>query len=207
MTSTDWSADLDEFVEGGPLPPDDEPLPPIEGQEHADIWLRRIARLRSEHEQIDAIATAEIERISSWRADRLSGVGRDIERIVRHVELWARSQLTGKRRSLSLPWGTPSLRKATTSVVTTDAKAFEQWALANGRELLLLPAKVREPDKRAVAEHLVEGHLLESDDELQRFAVLAVDESTGEREIVPGVVMTRAKHDPFTIKPPKEVGS
>lgn len=198
--TTDWSADLDEFVEGGDLPPDDEPLPPIEGQEQADIWLRRLARLNGESEQIGALAAVEIDRLTAWRDDRLSGVVRDAQRIERHVELWARATLTGKRKSLSLPWGTPSLRQRSRSVSVTDDAAFEQWALANDRELLLLPGKTRQPDKRAVAESFEVGPLIEADDDTKRHSLV-----TREGEQVPGVVIAVGARDSFSIVKPKAV--
>jgi hypothetical protein len=198
MTGTDWSADLDEFVEGGPLPPDDEPLPPIEGQEHADAWLRRLARLRSDVDEINRTAHAEIDKIDAWRTDRVSGIERDLVRIQQHVESWARSMLKGaKRKSLSLPWGTPSRRAGSTTVVATDARAFETWALSEGREALLLAAKVREPDKRAVAAAFKPGPVIEQDESVKRHA--AVDDDGA---VVPGVVLVVPVRDTFTIKEP-----
>lgn len=114
MTARD---DLDAWLdEGGPweVPEDpDAPLPVLADAEAANRWLRRIARLDTDEREVKAVAFDEVERIEAWRDDRLAGIHRARAYAESVVEAWLRAHhASGGGQSVSLPNGTPSLRKA-----------------------------------------------------------------------------------------------
>lgn len=107
--------DLDAWLDDVPIEiPDGDEAPPIPADaDEANRWLRRLARLDADAAEVEAIARAEIDRVTAWKADRLSGIDRARSWAESVLDGWTRAQhAAGGAQSVSLPNGTVALRRA-----------------------------------------------------------------------------------------------
>lgn len=153
---------------------DTDPAPP-EDADHANRMLRRLARVRREMADLDALVAAERERLDAWHDARRAILLNRERWIADGLEMWHRAILAmdPKRKSINLPCGTLKLRARQDEYVFTDEAAFIAWA--EGHQPDLLRTKV-EVDRKAV-----------------RGALAITDTGaavTEDGEVVPGVEVT-----------------
>lgn len=128
MRAQDIEDDLDAFVLGDMIPPDEPPPPP----EDAHGATRLLAVIRHREREIDTItelAKQRIEPILEWRADRIAGAKRTIAFIERSLEVWMRRahETTGSLTE-NLPDGELRVRPGKEQLVATDEAAAVLWA-------------------------------------------------------------------------------
>lgn len=163
-----WEQDLDEWL-GDPLPEGDE-LPEVGDIEHADRLLRKCLRLEEDRAEIDGLYEAEKARIDAWRADRVSGIDRQLGRAKQALEAWGRTVMPANReKTKDLPHGRLKLRAHRSQVRISDEGKFCEWALTNGRDELVKVTVV--PVKTAIAKlPVVETVPLDADGKIERLA-------------------------------------
>jgi len=185
--------DLDEYAGSDPeIDIDEEPKPPLDA-DTANRMLRRLRRLNEDQRQIDEIAESEIARIRQWQQDRSSGVENARQWLLRSLEGFARASFARNGvRTLNLPNGKLSLRKASKRTIVVDPEAFLTWATANGREeYLRRPQPV--PNLAGLAK-------LETSTFLPQGEVETAHVVLPDGEIIPGVVAQRDVADSFSAK-------
>jgi hypothetical protein len=135
-----WLAD-----DAGPAPDLDQPPPPVQDPTTAERYLRKLARLKAEKDEVEVVAAAEHHRIEAWERDRLSAIDRAAGWVRLALEAWFRARrLDGGSKTLDLPAGRLKLRAPGKPAVQFDLAALqrdgddgpitEQAALARLRE-------------------------------------------------------------------------
>lgn len=122
--------DLDAYLLGDDdLSGDVDEIEPPPDADRANALLRVLRGVEREARKIDMLATQEIERISSWRSDRLAGLERRRDAIAGALEGWMRAvnRDNPKRKTETLPNGKLTLRAARRRVEIVDRDAFLQW--------------------------------------------------------------------------------
>lgn len=125
--------------------------------------MRRYAQMAKQRAANDAIAEAEIDRITAWNAEvnrpLINGMA-FLQGILESYALHVRS--TEGRKTVSLPYGKIATREVQPKWQVTDRAAFEAWALENHYDDTLLRKKY-EPEMGTIKEYLVlteDGDLL-----------------------------------------------
>lgn len=141
--------DLDEWL-GEPVPMAPDPngdesnyslvVAAAPDEDYADALLRRADRLKGEQARIERAAQRRIDKVTTWKADRVAGVTSDALRVYQSLQLfmgrWHREN--PKRKTLPLTNGKLTLRgPGAGRIEVTDERAFVTWAEANGRKDLL----------------------------------------------------------------------
>lgn len=121
-----------EFVAGDTWPEpmeDGAPTPPPDPTAVSGI-LRRLNGLQADRDLMDTVVEAEIRRLNEWRADRQSGIDKQIAYGKQAVEIFMRRfyEASGKK-SLALAEGTPHLTAARDRLIVDDDEAFMEWAI------------------------------------------------------------------------------
>jgi hypothetical protein len=195
-------SDLNEYVEGDAWPSatnEGIPVPPS-SQEAAERVLHRVRRLTGEKAEVDEVAAAQTDRIQSWRADRVTGIERDIAWGEKALELFWRSTATHHQRSVSLPDGRLKLTKTRFRTVVTDFAAFASWAFnmaenEDGDLVITVKAHARELVRTDVKPNLAALSKLKVTDEDSLGADLALPGG----EMVPGIECVRDEAYTFGI--------
>lgn len=179
----------DDLDEANPIVPVDE--------RRVDWALERLARMASDEQRVVSFVDEEMERLVSFRDDRLTAIERRRAWVERGVEQWMRSQHreTG-RKTVKLPHGEVKLRAARRRVdVVVDLDDFEQVATLDD----LVPGAVihrTEISKQEIARQLQPGPVTGRD--LDGSQVVAAVTADGER--VPGVYFVVPVEDTFSVK-------
>lgn len=202
----DLMTDLVSFEE--PWPDDDETgdVPTLAGTEQANRMLDRLRLLGRDAGDVRALAAAERERIDAWEADRLSGIGREVERAEKALEQFMRAHhAAGGGVTLNLPSGELKLRANKLRLVVTDDAEAVAWCEEHAPDAINRPEPpAPKPDKNAL-------HKLVGDE--KPLAAVETTARTDEGEIVfnlvaeggvvvPGVVAVRdADERKFSVSP------
>lgn len=198
MAITDLHHDLDEHL-AGPDPDwldTDEPVIPAADKTQADRWLRKLAHLQADADEIDALYRAQLDQLNAWRDERLRVIGNAQARLEQSLAMFhaAALDLDPKAKTLSLPAGTLKARAQQPEWRYVNEAAFLEWAAANRPELVRRPEPVTPPpavDRTAVKKVLrpaVDGP----------GGSPAIDPESG--EVVPGVEVEH-RAPKFTAEP------
>lgn len=129
----------------------------IKDVEDADWALKRLAELRRETDQNNAIAAKRIQEISQ-RTDALNAKAmRGVSFFETHLKVWAEENRkallgSGKQKYRDLPSGRIGWRKQQERVKVADPKAVLEWARLQPVELELIRFK-EEPAMEAIQAH------------------------------------------------------
>lgn len=125
--------------------------------ESANYHLGRALTIREEAEWTDQMFKAEIERLTARRKERLEVADGKARWHERAVEGWHRARLAADRKAktIHLPAGVSSLRRAQPVLEVDDEEHFRAWASTVGTEEgtledLIWPKKPRELAKGAL---------------------------------------------------------
>lgn len=156
MSAQDLEHDLDAYVLGDLIPPDEPPPPPTDA--HGATRLLAAVRYRERDiENVKEIARRRIEPIEEWRKDRIAGAVRSIEFIERSLEVWMRRRHDESGMlTENLPDGELRVRPGKQSMVATDEDAAVLWARFGNERRHLIRAKF-EIDKAKAKEELGAG--------------------------------------------------
>lgn len=206
----DLRDELDAFMEGDELlaPPTDLTPVEIDGLDQANRFLRRLARLERDADEVHELARAEFERIAAWEADRMSGIERTQEWLEGSLEgfLRAYSRATGNK-TVKLPCGTLALRKKQPRLVEANVVTLADAVRDEHPDWLNTTTKAGIASIKGATKP---GPQIDDDDErLVRVDVPpdytaheAVVESSG--EVIPGVVYLVPIVDTANVSPRRE---
>lgn len=163
--------------------------------------LRRMRRLEDEAANVTNLASAEFQRIVTWRTDRLATIKRQADSLAVVLDGWARANYQRtKACTVSLPNGDLKLRPPSPSFVCDDPHGLWAWCSDSGeREDWVSERPVYTPDASRLRLLLKPGAAVgEADLETGLVSYEAHDPATG--EVVPHVVIRQLPDRKFTYK-------
>jgi hypothetical protein len=85
----------------------------VENLEAANWCLRKLAALKARQTEIDQLAKAEVERITSWQKKQTDGLDREVEFFTGLLEEYHRGRLREdpRAKTITTPYGEMHLRK------------------------------------------------------------------------------------------------
>lgn len=117
--------------------------------------MHKYASLAKQRQANDAIAEAEIDRITAWNAEVNRPIIGQMEFLQGILESYALHVRAAEgRKTVSLPYGKVATREVKPKWTVTDKAAFEAWAWRNGYADTLLRTKT-EPELNTIKEYLV----------------------------------------------------
>ena len=125
----------------------------IDGVEALAWAMERLAKAEDERSKVSEIFNAYAKRLDGWKQDRLDAIEAGTAYLTAEVARYStehRKELVkGKTKSIDLPAGTVSWRKAGGKLTITDKDALAAWAVEQGPEAGLFRVKT-EPEMRAI---------------------------------------------------------
>ena len=125
----------------------------IDGVEALAWAMERLAKAEDERSKVLEIFNAYAKRLDGWKQDRLDAIEAGTAYLTAEVARYStehRKELVkGKTKSIDLPAGTVSWRKAGGKLTVTDKDALAAWAVEQGPEAGLFRVKT-EPEMRAI---------------------------------------------------------
>ena len=95
------------------------------------LWaMRRLAKAQRHIDEIQRLASIEIERITQWVVDSTSSSNNEIDyldQVLTNYVLRVREDENDGRKKLEFPDGTITTRQTSDKVVVEDAEAFIAW--------------------------------------------------------------------------------
>ena len=82
----------------------------IDTMEKANWAIKKILRCQSKNNDIDQLAETQINKIQQWQAQENEGNYKSIDYLTSLLEPYAKSQLSGKGKTVKLPSGSVSFR-------------------------------------------------------------------------------------------------
>lgn len=174
--------DLDDVVGLEPVPDellDGAPVP-VPDPDRANRILRRIARLDDNEQLVKVTVAGERDRINQFEADRLGTIERERAWLRDCLEGFSRQHFAATHeKSVKLPNGTLSLRKASSRTVVDDEAEAIAWAAVNQ------PEAVKTTLQRSKIEATAQGGHTQVDAEGVEVTVAQLVTEAG--EVVPGI--------------------
>jgi len=132
----------------------------VMGEDKADTYLYVLGILENKREDIDKIATKQLDKINRWKDDQTLKLDRNIDFLKFKLEMYLKG--VGES-SMDLPNGRINFRKQTDKVVVADEQVFLDYCKANlENKLVRVIPEVTKPDIMAIKKHIKEtGEVVE----------------------------------------------
>lgn len=127
----DLAEQLDEFLELDV--PDDGVVFTVSDDDEANRLLRAVRRLERERDRIDTLFTAELDRLSKWRAGASTTIEGKLSRLTSTLDAYmrARHRDNEKVKTIKVPNGELRIRPRQPRLVVDDVDTFSAWLEAN----------------------------------------------------------------------------
>ena len=115
--------------------------------------MERGSKAEAEKDQVDRLYEAAVKRLDAWRTQRLEAIESGMAYLTAEMTRYAtenrKALIKGKSKTIDLPTGQITWRKAGGKLTVTDKDALAAWAVEQGPEAGLFRVKT-EPEMRAI---------------------------------------------------------